>query len=452
MANITSALEQVKAGLGSLLDAQLIERLCREVGHAWRERELAPATTVALFVQQVAHSNISCQELTRLTGADFSASAYCQARKRLPLEVLDKLDADVALRAAGATQEPMFHWRGHRTFLGDGSSFSMPDTKELQAYFGQPGGQAAGCGFPVAHTLQMFDAQTGVLGASAVGPMRRHDLADTPTLHASMRAWDLLVADTAFGSYAHFALLLQGDMHGLFPLHQKRIVDFTVGRGHVKPAGGKATKKKGQPRSRWIKKLGREDQLVEWFKPVECPAWMTPEQFEALPESITVREVRRRVRLAGGRRVPITVVTTLLDRDRYPAQELVRLMGRRWEVEVNLRHLKTTMGMEVLRCKTVEGVKKEWAVYRLVYNLVCLVLLEAARRQAVKVRRLSFADAWYWLRYARPGDRLPELKINPHRPNRLEPRALKRRPKEYDHLNKPRAQMRQALLWKKDAV
>jgi len=327
MATIAAALEQVKEGFGSLLDAGLIERLCREAGHEWRERELDPATTVALFAQQVAHGNVSCQELTRLSGASFSASAYCQARMRLPLGVLEQLNAHVARRAAAATDGPMFRWRGHRTFLCDGTSFSMPDTPELQACFGQPGGQVPGCGFPVAHTLSMFDLHTGMVGAAAVGPMRRHDLADTPALHASMRPGDLLVADTAFGSYAHFALLLRGGMHGLFPLHQKRIVDFTAGRGHVQPARGKSQRKKGRPRSRWIGTLDKDDQLVEWFKPKERPAWMTQEQFDALPASITVREVRRRVRLPTGQRIVVTLVTTLLDPVAYPARELVRLMG-----------------------------------------------------------------------------------------------------------------------------
>lgn len=448
MAILTAALEQVKEGFSSLIDEPLVERLCRQAGHEWRPRELDPATTVALFAQQVMHGNVSCQELTRMADGCFSATAYCQARMRLPLEMLEALNWHVVERVAPWLSEPMFQWRGHRTFLGDGSSFSMPDTPELQEYFGQPSGQAPGCGFPVAHTLTMFDAQTGMIQAAVVGPLYRSDLADTPALHQSMQARDLFVADTAFGSYAHLALLLQGAMHGLFPLHQKRIVDFTAGRSHVAPHGGKASNKKGKPRSRWIKTLGKEDQLVEWFKPIERPAWMTLQQYEALPASIVVREVRRRVRLAQGRRVPITVVTTLIDPEQYPARELVRLMGRRWEVEVNLRHLKTTMGMEVLRCKTVEGVKKEWLMYLLVYNLVCLVMLEAAGRQGVEVRRLSFADAWYWLRHARPGEALPAIKVNPHRPDRLEPRAVKRRPKEYDRLNKPRQEMRKALLRK----
>jgi hypothetical protein len=446
MASILAALAQVKEDYSSLIDAGLVERLCREAGHEWRDRELDPATTVGLFVQQVMHGNVPCQELTRLSAGRFSASGYCQARRRLPLQVLEQLNAEVARRGAEATAGVMFRWRGHRTFLGDGSSFSMSDTPELQEYFGQPTGQAPGCGFPVAHMLMMFDAQTGLAVAAEVGPMHRSDLADTPALHGAMQPGDLLIGDTFFGSYGHLALLLQGRMHGLFPVHQKRIVDFTAGRGHVKPTGGKATGKKGKPRSRWVKTLGRDDQLVEWFKPAKRPAWMSQEQWEALPASVIVREVRRRVRMADGRRVPITVVTTLLDAVAYPARELVRLMGRRWEVEVNLRHLKTTMGMEVLRCKTVEGVKKEWAVYRLVYNLVCLVLLEASGRQGVPLRRLSFADAWYWLRHACPGEPMPPIKVNPHRPDRLEPRAVKRRSKQHDLLNKPRDEMRKDLL------
>jgi hypothetical protein len=446
MANIAAALAQVKSGYSTLIGAPLVERLCREAGHEWRDRELDPAMTVALFVQQVMHGNAPCQELMRQSGSQASASAYCQARKRLPLSVWTGLNAHVVRCGERVTAGEAFRWRGHRTWLGDGSGVSMPDAATLRARFGQPPQQNPGCGFPVAHTLMMFDVKTGMIGAATLGPMHTHDLADTPVLHRSMRPGDLLVADTAFGSYGHLALLLQGQMHGLFPMHQTRIVDFRPARRHVQPGGGDPSAKKGKPRSRWIKRLGRGDQLVEWLRPAHRPAWMSKEQWASVPESITVREIRRRVKLPHGRRKTITVVTTLLDPERYPAMEIIRLMARRWDVEINLRHLKTTMGMEVLRCKSVRGVQKEFAVYRLVYNLVCLVLLEAARRQVVEVRRLSFADAWYWLRGAQPGEPMPPIKLNPHRPGRLEPRLLKRRPKKYGWLQQPRAQARKALL------
>ncbi len=123
----------------------------------------------------------------------------------------------------------------------------------------------------------------------------------------------------------------------------------------------------------------------------------------------------------------------------------MELRLRRWDVETNIGHLKTTMKMDVLRCKTEQGVRKELMVYVLVYNLVRAVMLEAARRQAAPVSRISFADAYKWLRHARPGDVLPPLIVNPHRPDRIEPRCRKRRPKQYDLMNKPRSALREAL-------
>jgi hypothetical protein len=197
-----------------------------------------------------------------------------------------------------------------------------------------------------------------------------------------------------------------------------------------------------------LKSLGRDDQLVEWFKPKTRPAWMTERAYADLPESITVRELRRAVTGPAGNPVTLTMVTTLADARAYPAdggRSLTELRMRRWDVETNIRHLKSTMRMEVLRCKTEQGVRKELVVFGIVYNLVRVVMLEAARRQDVPVARVSFADAYRWLRHARPGDALPPLLVNPHRPGRAEPRVVKRRAKPHDLMNKPRDQLRKAL-------
>jgi hypothetical protein len=264
-----------------------------------------------------------------------------------------------------------------------------------------------------------------------------------------MAAGDVLLGDDAFGTYAHLALLLQANLHGLFPVHHKRLVDLTPGRPHTHAGKGAVT---GATRARWVRSLGADDQVVEWLKPHGRPAWPTADAYAALPDSITVRETRRTVRLDDGRRVTVTTVCTLLDADAYPAAAVVALRQRRWQVEVDLRHLKTTMGMDVLRCKTPDGVKKEIAAFLLVYNLVCAIACEAARRQDVEPDRVSFADALYWARHARAGEALPRLRVNPRRPWRVEPRAVKRRPKQYALLNKPRDRMRQALLGKAVAV
>jgi len=225
----------------------------------------------------------------------------------------------------------------------------------------------------------------------------------------------------------------------LFPIHHLRIVDFTKGRPHC-AEGSKAVA--GMPRSRWVKSLGKEDQLVEYFKSAQKPAWMSDAQFASLPASIIVRELRRTVVRPGLGKITIALATTLLDPGKYPAADLLELRLRRWDVETNIGHLKTTMEMDVLHCKTEAGVRKELAVFALAYNLVRVVTLEAARRQATPVSRISFMDAYKWMRHARPGDALRDLIVNPPRPGRVEPRCKKRRPKQYDLMNTPRAEMR----------
>jgi len=447
-ASIAGALSRIKQDPLGIVGRGVVERLCKEYGYQWRDRELDPATTVALFVQQVVHGNCPCREVRHLGGCRFSASAYCQARARLPLRVCQALLTEVLGAALPATREWEHLWLGrHRVFHVDGSTFSMPDTRELREAFGMPAGQKDGCGFPAAHLLVLFSASTGLLLDAFASPLRTGDLAQMPEAHLHLSEGDVLVGDDSFGSYAHLALLLQAKLHGLFPVHHARIVDFTPRRPHC-PEGGSRGKGavEGVPRSRWVKSLGHDDQIVEWFKPRERPAWLTAEQYAALPDSITVRELRRTVQRPGGAGpVALTMVTTLTDHKAYGAKALLGLRLRRWDVETNIGHLKTTMGMDVLRCTTEDGVRKELAVFCLVYNLVRLVMLEAARRQEVPVARVSFADALRWVRHARPGDVMPDLAVNPHRPDRAEPRCKKRRPKQYDLMNKPRDQLRRGL-------
>lgn len=172
---------------------------------------------------------------------------------------------------------------------------------------------------------------------------------------------------------------------------------------------------------------------------------MSGEAYAALPPSIVVRELRYRISAAGCRTRQVTLVTTLLDAERYTSNALAGLYGQRWEVETNLRHLKQTLGMDVLRTKTVAGVHKELAMFALVYNLVRLVMLRAGERQGVPPDRISFVDALRWLRHARLGQPLPDLELVPLRPGRHEPRVRKRRPKEYDLMKKPRHALREAL-------
>jgi IS4 transposase len=237
-------------------------------------------------------------------------------------------------------------------------------------------------------------------------------------------------------------------MHACFRVHQLQIVNFRVHRRHAQSLKSA----KGLPRSRWLRRLGFHDQVVEWVKPDSRPCWLHEEEFAALPDGITLRELRYRVARRGHRTREVTLVTTLLDPQVYPAAQLAELYQRRWQVETHIRHLKTTMKMDVLHCQTVDGVLKEMWMFVLVYNLVRIVMLEAARRQEVELERISFADALHWLMHAAPDQPLPAIVENPHRPNRIEPRAFKRRPKEYDRLNKPRSEMRKALKKQRHAA
>ena len=442
MANIASTVARIKCDPASVLKGSVVENICRELGYSWRQRELDPATTVGLFIQQIVHGNVPCSEVRHLVHKDFTGSAYCQARQRLPLTVLLKLSQQLQQAVAPQADALALRWHGHRTWHIDGSSFSMSDTEELRVHFGLPSGQKVGCGFPTAHLLVLFDAHSGMLGELIPSPRRTGDLRHTPDCHQHLGRGDILIGDDCFGSYAHIALLVRGEKHALFPLHHARSVSFTPHRPYV-PQG--KPNPKGLPRTLWIKSLGWQDQIVEWFKPALCPKWMNTADYATLPESILVRELRRTVHLKGRRSVTVTVVTTLLEAQKYPAQELVQLRMRRWDVETNIGHLKTTMGMDVLRCQSVLGVKKELAVFQLVYNMVRAVMLEAASRQSVPVDRVSFSDTLKWLRHARPAERLPVLLVNLYRPERIEPRAVKRRPKEYDRLTKPRRELQKAL-------
>src|SRR5262249_39163234 len=209
---------------------------------------------------------------------------------------------------------------------------------------------------------------------------------------------------------------------------------------------------KGLPRSRYVRRLGHWDQVVEYTKPKTKPNWMDDATWATLPRTLLLRELRYLTPQRGYRTQVITLVTTLLDPEAYPATELADLYLKRWQIEVNFRHLKTTMGMEVLHCKRVAGVLKELHMFAIAYNLVRLVMLEASRRQDIPLDRISFIDALRWLRDANASTLLTDLVVNPSRPNRIEPRVLKRRMKEYNLMKKPRRVLRKALERKKHAA
>ena len=439
---ISAALEQISKEVATLLTPESIRETCQAIGHHWRDRLLNPIATIHLFILQILHCNTACSHLPRITGRRFSVSAYCQARARLPLVLLEKLLARI-----GETVRPLTEtgrWRGHRTWFVDGTGVSMSDTPALQQAFGQPTNQAPGCGFPVARVFALFHAGTGFLIHLLVAPLRTHEAAHVAELHPAMEPGDVLVGDRAFGTFAHLAGLLSRHLHGVFRMNQRRVVDFTPERSHPPRWNGPTAT--GRPRSRWIRSLGIQDQIVEWFKGYQRPLWMSAEAFALLPLTLTVRELRYTIRRPGFRVKTVTLVTTLLDPEKYPADALADLYRSRWQVETHLAHLKTTLGMDVLRCQTPAGVMRELMMFAIVYNLVRLVMTEAARRQNVIPDRISFVDALRRLASSPPGTRLPIFLVNPERPGRVEPRCLKRRAKKYPYMIRPRAILRQELL------
>lgn len=447
MVTILPALRQVREDLAGLLDREAVEQVCRDLGYVWRDRRLDPYTTLHLFILQMAHQNTAMTHLPHLSGEWFSASAYCQARQRLPAAVIQRLVDSVARSLKRCPETPL--WHGHRLMLIDGSGFSMPDTPELQAHFGQPGQQRPGCGFPVAHMLALFDAQAGFLYDVILSPLRTHDLKHAADLHPRLSDGDIVVADRGFCSYAHLALIQEAQLNAVFRVHQKQIVNFRLHRRCKRDVGKGTT---GVPSSQWIQRLGPGDQRVKWYKPKSKPKWMSDEQFAQLPPAIEVREMRVRIRDAGCRVCEVTLVTTLLDPELYPAAEVAALYRKRWQVEVDLRDLKITLGMDVLKGHKVATVTKEALVFSLVYNLVRVVMLKAATRQRVCPNRISFIDALRWLQPAKPEVPLPELVVNPARPGRIEPRCVKRRPKEYDRMSQPRHELRKRLRKRRDAA
>lgn len=444
MVSILPALREVRKDLAGLLERRTVERICRELSYTWRTRQLDPYTTLHLFILQVVHENTAMTHLPHLSGAQFSASAYCQARRRLPLALLQRIVNMFTERLASPGEG---RWRGHRVALMDGSGFSMPDTPELQAYFGQHGSQRPGCGFPLGHLLALMDAHTGYLYDVIVSPLRTHDMAHAAELHPRLSEGDIVVGDRGFCSYAHLALISRLNLHGVLRVHQRTIVDFHPHRLSTAEIEGT-----GIPTSRWVKRQGPCDQIVEWRKPKAAPAWMTAEQFAALPEKLLVREIKWRLGVSGRRVREVTLVTTLLDAERYPAKAIAELYGLRWQVEVNLRDLKITLGLDVLKGRKVDTVLKEVQMYVLVYNLVRLVAVRAAQRQRVQPQRISFIDALRWLQPSKPVRALPDLVENPIRPERVEPRCRKRRPKQYPLMQQPRKELRKRLRKRRDAA
>ncbi len=421
----------IKRHFCRFLPDQVIVDACHEQAHRWRKRQFDPVMTIHLFVLQILNGNTAILHLRHLVFSTVNAAAYCRARMRLPLAVYETL-LDYTAHAASRGCASAFG--AMRVLLVDGTSSLTPDTGSIRKLFDQPANLKPGCGYPMAKVLALFDAASGAIFQPLICSLYVHEASKVWQLHPLLRAGDLLVGDRAFCSYVHLAMLSARKAFGLFRVQQKQKVDFRRGRGH----GGR-----GRPKSRFIRKLGRWDQLVEWIKPQQRPKWMARKQFAALPSGFIVRELRYRLETRGQRTRVVTIVTTLLDDHLYPAQKIAELYGLRWQVETHFGELKTSMKMSHLKCKTADGVKKELLTYFIAYNLIHRVILDAAERQNLPTRRISFIDAMRWLANARDEDRLIVLAVIPLRPDRHEPRVKKYLKYRYRSMTRPRHILKQ---------
>ena len=433
----------------TVVSGQEVNEACLFLRHVWRERVFTPLVTLWAFLGQVLSADSSCRAavarvlsfLSRTKGLDAShdPSAYGVARHRLPEELLPRLTRLVAGRLEDKVA-PDALWHGHRVKLLDGSSVNMPDTPENQAAYPQPTTQSPGCGVPTARIVGIFSLLTGVLVDVAIDALRVAETTLFRQIADAIGPGEVVLADRYFCSYADIALLRRRGVDSVFRLHQRRKADFR--RGH---------------------RLGRLDRLVHWEKG-RRPRWMSRGEFATVPDTMVLRMVRFACAVPGWRTEKIAVVTTLLDPKAYPARDLADLFHRRWEVETDLGHIKTTMKMDLLRTKSPEMVRKEIWAHLLAYNLIRTLMWDAAEhRRRLSPLRLSFKGAmqemmalWpFSASAARQRDlsgfydallRAIATHKVPHRPDRYEPRVRKRRPKNYPLMTKPRPELKKELL------
>ena len=365
---------------------------------------------------------------------------YCKARQRLPLGVLERLTRQTA-RDLEADADESWLFKGRPVRLVDGTTVSMPDTPKNQQVFPQNPAQKPGLGFPIARLVAIISLATGAVLDVAIGPYLGKQTGETALLRLlwdALVAGDIVLGDRCFSSFFGIAPLIRRGVDVVCRMHQCRKVDFRRGR-----------------------RIGVLDHVIFWDKPAR-PGWMDQASYDQFPDKIAVREVRIQVEQAGFRVTELVLVTTLLDPVAFSKDDLADLYRRRWEVELDLRSIKVGMGMDVLRCKTPEMVQKEIWAHLLASNVVRSEMARAARRAALRPRRLSFQGALQTLRAfdtalrGSRGARRGELQdarraaIASHRvgnrPGRCEPRAVKRRPKQHRLLTTPRDVARKALL------
>jgi Transposase DDE domain len=412
-----------------------------------RQRIFSSEVTFWSFLGQILLPGSSCRDALRRLNAwwqchfpdqalpSHDTSGYCQARARLSESTLRRLCDHLGQQLEQQVGEDQL-WLGRRVKIIDGTSVSMPDTAANQQVWPQSSAQKPGCGFPLLKLLGVFSLQSGALLDLTIANQRHHHVLLARQLWNQFQAGDIVLADRGFCSFGDLVRLQGAGIDAVMRLHQARKTDFRRG-----------------------KRLGPNDRLVVWTKPPPSTSRWTKEQLKTLPDTIQLRLVRYRIEIPGCRCQEVILVTTLLDAHRFSAAQLAELYFRRWGVELHFRQIKIFLGMDVLRCLSPAMVRKELLMHLVAYNLIRALMQRASLIYHVPLGRLSFkgtldslhhfADALHATRAKPTRQRhlFDALLITiaadrvPLRPNRSEPRAKKRRPKNYHLLTKPRHSM-----------
>jgi hypothetical protein len=430
-----------------LLPEATIQAALKTLEIKYRRRLFDPVVTLWAFLSQLLDADKSCHNAVSRVIAWLSSEnvelpsqdtgAYCQARQRLPEKLLQQLFSKVA---EGLQAKVTFKhlWCGRHVKVIDGSTVSMPDTEENQKIYPQPSTQSPGCGFPIAKIGVLFSLATGAAIALAIDVLNTHDVKLARRLYEFLNPDDVLLGDRAFCSYADLVFVKKRQADAVFRKHQGRKQELRQG-----------------------KVVGSRDKQVIWHKPKTCPKGLTKEEFAALPLTLTVREVHYYIATPGFRTQQVSLITTLLDAQAYSTFDLVKLYEFRWDVELDLKHLKTTLGMDILRSKTPAMVRKEIYVYLLAYNLLRSLMWEAGTVYGVLALRLSLQGTRQHLDNFIPqllascGNKRRRIyrillamivhKPVPERPGRSEPRVRKRHSKAYPVMQQPRCVLRQQM-------
>jgi Transposase DDE domain len=437
----------------NVLSEEIVARALTAINVFWKDRIFSPLVTLWVFLGQVLSADSCCRAaVARLISHRLSqgqspcsseTGAYCQARKRLPEKFFSEVARQTG-RALEANIDSQWLWKRRRVYVYDGSTVSMPDTPKNQSEYPQPVVQKPGLGFPMARIAAVFSLACGAvldLGICRYAGKGQSELGILRTLLNIFLPSDVMLADRLMCAWTEMVMLKQRGVDCVCRLTSHRKADFRRG-----------------------KRLGQDDHVVKWLKPTK-PRSIDREAYNALPDFLMIRECRAQVKQPGFRVKTLIIATTLLDADGFTKDDLVQLYRARWNAELDLRSLKQTMQMDVLRCKTPELVRKEIWTHILAYNLIRTIIAQAASKHDIDPRSISFKGAIQTLEAFQPViaiqgqhdlaflmDLYQQLldAIASHRvadrPNRFEPRRKKRRPKHYDRLMKPRKEAKHDIL------